>query len=150
MAAVAADPVTGTLTSKLKIEPKMFGGNQVIGVDDKPNNCPHVVDTIITTELDGTSVDTGMLSKFKSDKKDLALAFAKPAAAVFAILVALVLLKHFGLAMWQWVRRFRFGVQKTRARGKRIKAARKAHAPQATPTPSHPVSAPRDDLVSQD
>ena len=150
VAALATDPVTGTLTSKLKIQPKMFGGNQVIGVDDKPNNCPQVVDTIITTELDGKSVDTGMLSKFKADKKDLALAFAKPAAVVFAILIALVLLKHFGMAMWQWVRRFRFGVQKTRARGKRIKAARKAQAAHSSAGTSQPVAIEHDELVSHD
>lgn len=148
VAAVAADPVTGKLTSKLKIEPKMFGGNQVIGVDDKPNNCPRVVDTIITTELDGSLVDTGMLSKFTADKKDLVLAFAKPAAAVFAVLLGLVLLKHFGLAMWQWVRRFRFGVQETRARGKRIRAARKAQARHTGALP--PAPAEHDELVSQD
>ncbi len=154
VAAVAADPVTGKLVSKLKIQPAMFGGNQVIGVDDKPNNCPKVVDTIITTEVDGKPVDTGMLSRFKADKKDIALAFAKPTAAIFAVLLALVLLKHFGVVMWQWVRRFRYSLQKSRARSKRLKAARRAQnaafakpgSPAALNAPA--ATNPDDELVS--
>jgi hypothetical protein len=122
--AVSADPVSGALISKLKIPPPSFGGNQVIGVDDRPNNCPKLIDPILTTEIDGKAVDTGMLSGLKKDKREIATSFLWPALAVFGVLVVLVLLKHFSVRLWRGIRRLRYGMSRSRARTRRMRAAR--------------------------
>ena len=97
---VAAEiaPVSGRLHSKVKPTPQLFGGDQVVGVDDATVVCPTYDDPIITRMIDGTPVETGILTPFLEDKRDLFWSVAKPALIVVAVLVGLVLVKR--AIMW--------------------------------------------------
>ena len=90
------DPVYGALSSRVRPPEPTFGGNDVIGVDDLSVTCPELDDPIRTLNLDGTSVDSGVLSLLTEDRRLLLATLAVPAALVAAALLALVLLKMFG------------------------------------------------------
>lgn len=99
------DPVYGALSSRVRPPEPIFGGNEVVGVDDVSVECPTLDDPARTLQLDGTSVDSGVLSLLLDDRRLLLATLAVPAALVFVTLLALVVLKTFGrLAMsgfWQ-------------------------------------------------
>jgi len=99
------DPVYGSLSSTVRPPEPTFGGNDVIGVDDVSIICPTIDDPVRTLNVDGTSVNSGVLSLLTEDRRLLLATLAVPAALVFAALLALVVLKMFGrLAMsgvWQ-------------------------------------------------
>lgn len=92
--AVEVDLETGRLESKVKPVARLFGGDQVVGVDDPDVVCPESVDPVITRMIDGTSIETGILTPLIGEKRDILWSFARPALIVVAVLVALVLLKH--------------------------------------------------------
>jgi hypothetical protein len=132
LVAVRANPTTKRLTSKLRDAPPLFGESQVVGVDNKPTNCPAQPDLIITTKPDGTRLDTGMLAGLSKEKKQIAWAFLEPALIVMAIFVALVLAKHF---ITGTARLTSYGVRRLRRRAAlRAMVARQRSGP-ATPAP---------------
>ncbi len=90
------DPTYGVLASTVRPAEPSFGGNDVIGVDDLAVDCPSLDDPIRTLNLDGTSIDSGVLSLMTDDRRLLLATLAVPAAIVFVALLALVLLKSFG------------------------------------------------------
>jgi hypothetical protein len=90
------DPVYGVLSSRVRPAEPTFGGNDVVGVDDLAVSCPELDDPIRTVNLDGTSIDSGVLSLLTEDRRLLLATIAVPAALVTAALLALVLLKMFG------------------------------------------------------
>jgi hypothetical protein len=91
-----ADPVYGVLSSTVRPAEPTFGGNDVVGVDDIAVTCPRLDDPVRTVNLDGTSVDSGVLSLMTGDRRLLLATIAVPTAIVFAALLALVILKTFG------------------------------------------------------
>lgn len=99
------DPVYGSLSSSVRPPEPTFGGNDVVGVDDTAVECPVIDDPVRTLNVDGTSVDSGVLSLMTEDRRLLLATFAVPAAIVFAALLALVVLKTLGRlamsGMWQ-------------------------------------------------
>ena len=101
---VAPDPDTGLLTSKVRPEAPLFGGDAVIGADDSDINCQRVGDPIRTLLVSGESVDTGVLTPLKEERSALLMAFLRPLAVAFGVLVALVLLKHLLFAVGRSVR----------------------------------------------
>ncbi|HSL72963.1 MAG TPA: hypothetical protein VK853_00760 [Ilumatobacteraceae bacterium] len=100
-----SDPVFGVLSSRVRPPTPNFGGNDVIGVDDLAVDCPELDDPIRTVNVDGTSVDTGVLSLLTEDRRLLAATIGVPTAIAFAVLLALVVLKTFGrlaaTSVWQ-------------------------------------------------
>lgn len=90
------DPTFGVLASTVQPAEPTFGGNDVVGVDDLAVDCPTLDDPIRTLHVDGTSVDSGVLSLMTADRRLLLATVAVPAAIVFAVLVGLVLAKMFG------------------------------------------------------
>ncbi len=90
------DPVYGVLASTVRPPEPTFGGNDVVGVDDLAVDCPAIDDPIRTLQVDGTSVDSGVLSLMTEDRRLLLATLAVPTMIVFAILLALVLLRMFG------------------------------------------------------
>ena len=90
------DPVYGVLSSRVRPAEPTFGGNDVIGVDDLSVTCPELDDPIRTLNLDGTSVDSGVLSLLTEDRRLLLATIAVPAALAVAALLALVVLRVFG------------------------------------------------------
>ena len=91
------DPVYGALSSTVRPPEPTFGGNAVVGVDDSAVECPVFDDPVRTLNVDGTSVDSGVLSLLSDDRRLLAATFAVPAAIAFATVLALVVLKTFGV-----------------------------------------------------
>lgn len=96
---VALDPLRGMLRSKVRLEPPLFGGDAVIGVDDTDVRCPLVEDGVKTLRADGTEVDTGVLAPLKTAKKSLLKAIVKPLGIAFVILVVLASMKLLIFAM---------------------------------------------------
>jgi len=93
---VGLDPVFGVLSSTVRPAEPTFGGNDVVGVDDLAVECPEIDDPVRTLRVDGTSVDSGVLSLMTEDRRLLLATLAVPAAIVFAVLLALVVLRLFG------------------------------------------------------
>jgi hypothetical protein len=91
-----SDPVYGVLSSTVRPAEPNFGGNDVVGVDDIAVSCPRLDDPVRTLNVDGTSVDSGVLSLMTDDRRLLLATIAVPAALVFAALLALVVLRMFG------------------------------------------------------
>lgn len=90
---VSFDGGTGRLVSKVREPAPLFGGNQVVGIDDADAACPEVEDPVQTLHLDGTTIDTGVLSPLFEQRRDLVAAIALPALWAFAVLVGLAALK---------------------------------------------------------
>src|SRR6056297_138519 len=91
------DPVFGTLSSTVRPPEPTFGGNAVIGVDDSAVECLRLDDPVRTLDVDGTSVESGVLSLLTEDRRLLASTLAVPVAIAFAVLLALVVVKVFGV-----------------------------------------------------
>jgi hypothetical protein len=89
---VGADPETRRLTSKVSEAAPLFGGNQVVGVNDSAS-CPAQDDPIRTIHPDGSGVESGLLHPLTSDKQGLARALLLPAAWAFLALVVLASVK---------------------------------------------------------
>jgi hypothetical protein len=81
------------LSSKVRPATQLFGGSATIGLTEKGTECPRVDDPVRTLYVDGTEIETDMLAAFASKKKEIALAFVKPIAVVFAVVLALVLVR---------------------------------------------------------
>jgi hypothetical protein len=93
------DPEHATLSSNVRPPEPNFGGNDVVGVDDSAVACPTVDSAVRTLMVDGTDVDSGVMSLLFDDRRVLLATIAVPAAIAFAALVVLVLLRMFvGLA----------------------------------------------------
>ncbi|MDA0371682.1 MAG: hypothetical protein O3C62_09910 [Actinomycetota bacterium] len=89
--AVGVDDDTGRLMSKVRDPEPLFGGNQVIGIDERPLNCPEVEDGVRTVTMNGTSVESGVLAPLSADRNGLLRALTLPALWVFGGLVALAI-----------------------------------------------------------
>lgn len=90
------DPAYGALSSTVRPDEPTFGGNDVIGVDDTAVVCPVIDDPIRTLNVDGTSVNSGVLSLLFDDRRLLMATIAVPTALAFAALLALVALRFLG------------------------------------------------------
>ncbi len=64
-----------------------------------------IEDPVRTFHVDGSEIEASLLKGLSSRKKDIALAFAKPILAVFAIVLALVLIRWVVTALYVAIRR---------------------------------------------
>ncbi len=94
-----ADPVTRVLYSKVRVPAPLFGGDAVIGVDDSDVRCPRVEDGVKTLLVDGSEVDSGVLTPLKTAKRSVATAVLKPLGIAFIVLVVLASMKLLIFAM---------------------------------------------------
>ncbi|MCU1397799.1 MAG: hypothetical protein JWN62_908 [Acidimicrobiales bacterium] len=93
------------LTSKVREDKPVLGGNAVIGLTEKAVACPVIEDPVRTFHVDGTEIDASMLKGLSDDKKGIALAFAKPIGAVIAIVLALAAIRWMFAAIFLAARR---------------------------------------------
>lgn len=84
----------GELASTVRPPEPLFGGNDVIGLNDVDIECPVIDDPVRTVLPDGTSVDSGILSPLFDDRRKLLATIGVPTGIVFAALLGLVLLRH--------------------------------------------------------
>lgn len=89
LVAVGLDTDSGRLQSKVRDPEPLFGGNQVIGIEERPLDCPEVEDAVRTLLTDGSSVESGVLAPLSTDGSGLLRAILLPAVWVFGGLVAL-------------------------------------------------------------
>lgn len=92
----AVDPAYGVLSSAVRPPEPNFGGNAVVGIDDTAVVCPNLDDPVRTVNLDGSSVDSGVLSLLVEDRRLLLATIVVPVVVVFAALLVLVVLRVFG------------------------------------------------------
>ena len=98
LVSAAVEPDLGRLASTVAPAAPLFGGNDVIGVDDTDEECPEIETTVVTLHTDGTSVDSSVLSPMFDDGRVLLATIGVPAAVAGVVLVALVLLR----SVWRW------------------------------------------------
>ena len=94
LVSAAVDADIGALASKVSPDAPLFGGDAVVGVNDREIDCPNIDDPIQTINVDGTPVESGLLTPFFDDKRLLLATILVPAAIVGAVLVGLVLLRR--------------------------------------------------------
>lgn len=90
----SVDPVIGVMASKVTPETPLFGGDAVIGLEDTDVDCPVLDDPVQTLDLDGTAVESGLLSPMLEDRRLLLATIGVPAAIAGAALIALVMLRR--------------------------------------------------------
>ena len=95
----------GRLFSKVAATDLLFGGDAVIGLTETSADCPVIEDQIRTLHTDGSDVETSMFIGLSGSKTKIALAFVKPLAVVFAVILALVLVRWLFTAIFVSVRR---------------------------------------------
>ena len=94
LVSAAIDASIGTLASKVTPDAPLFGGDAVVGLEDTEVVCPVVDDPVQTINVDGTPVESGLLTPLLADKQLLLATIAVPAAIVGAVLLGLVLLRR--------------------------------------------------------
>lgn len=87
--AVGFDETKGRLVSKVRDPEPLFGGNQVIGIGERNLDCPEIEDAVRTLDMDGRSVESGVLAPLGDDTRGVVRALLLPAAWVFGGLVVL-------------------------------------------------------------
>jgi hypothetical protein len=121
------DGVTGRLVSTVRQPAPLFGGNQVVGVDDSDVDCPVFEDPVRTLMTDGSSVESGVLAPMIADSGGIARALLLPALWLFLGLVALAAIKNLLWASGREVKRMiRRGDPLTEPARRR---SRRAHRP---------------------
>ncbi len=94
LVAAAVDPGIGALGSKVAPEALLFGGDAVVGLEDTEVECPVIDDPVMTLNVDGTPLESGLLKPFFEDRSLLLATIGVPAAIVAVALVGLVLLRR--------------------------------------------------------
>ena len=117
---VGAAPLDGSLVlaSKVRDSKPLFGGNAVIGVNDKTLECPTVDDPIRALHVDGSEIDSGVLNGLGGAKRQIVMAVAVPVFWAFVVVIVLVLFRWLLAAMLVVVRRA--------AAGERMSAMRRS------------------------
>ncbi|MEY4224196.1 MAG: hypothetical protein RIS33_1130 [Actinomycetota bacterium] len=112
--AAALDDEANRLFSKVRDPEPLFGGNQVIGIEERNLDCPDLEDAVRTLTIDGRSVESGVLAPLADDSRGLIRAVLLPFAWVFGGLVASAVIAN--------------GVRALASRSRRRQAARAASA----------------------
>lgn len=98
------DEGTGVLVSTVRPPSPLFGGDEVASIDDSDVDCPRLDDPVRTLLLDGTSVDSGVLSSLDGSGRSILRAVLQPVGVALAVLVGLVVLKLLAFAVGRSVR----------------------------------------------
>jgi hypothetical protein len=117
----AIDPDVRVLASTVRAPAPLFGGNEIAGADDADVDCPTVDTPVRTLLLDGSSVETGVLTPLKDAEKRILRAVLAPVGGAFAVLLGLVIVKHLFFAFGRSLRDL--GVTDRPTRRQRRKAA---------------------------
>lgn len=104
--AVGLDGATNRLVSKVRDPEPLYGGSQIIGMNDSGSDCPEVEDAVRTLTMDGRSVESGVLAPLKSAEKKLLRAVLLPFVWVFGGLLVLATVRAVVVVMWRAGRRY--------------------------------------------
>ncbi|NDE60187.1 MAG: hypothetical protein EB010_12365 [Acidimicrobiia bacterium] len=103
--AAALDDETNRLFSKVRDPEPLFGGNQVIGIEERNLDCPDLEDAVRTLTIDGRSVESGVLAPLADDSRGLIRAVLLPFVWVFGGLLGLATLRALVVTVWRSGRR---------------------------------------------
>lgn len=90
----ALDATTGRIYSRVTEEAPLFGGNEVADINNSGVVCPNFADVARTLNVDGSSVESGVLSGLSGESDRVVLAVVVPAGLVLLGLVTLVLIRR--------------------------------------------------------
>jgi hypothetical protein len=90
------NPELGALFSNVRPPEPLFGGNDVIGLNDTDIDCPVIDDPVRTLLPGGESVDSGVVTPLFRDKRLLLATIGVPIVVAFAVVIGLVVLRN----MW--------------------------------------------------
>jgi len=90
----ALDATTGRIFSRVTKEAPLFGGNEVADINNSGVVCPNFADVARTLNVDGSSVESGVLSGLSGESDRIILALVIPAGLVLLGLVTLVLIRR--------------------------------------------------------
>jgi hypothetical protein len=82
----------------------LFGGDAVVGLDDSDIDCPELDDPVRTFLADGAAVEASLLTPLDGSGDKLRRAVLLPFAVAFAVLLALVVVKHLVFAFGRALR----------------------------------------------
>jgi len=94
----ALDATTGRIYSRVTDEAPLFGGNEVADIDASGVTCPSFPDVARTLNVDGSSVESGVLSGLSGETDRVVFAILIPVGLVLLGLVTLVLIRRLILA----------------------------------------------------
>jgi hypothetical protein len=103
--AVGVDAESGALYSKVRDPEPLFGGSQIIGMDDSDADCPEIEDAVRTLTIDGGPVESGVLAPLSDAKGRMARAILLPFVWVFGGLLGLATLRALVVTVWRSGRR---------------------------------------------
>lgn len=87
------DPVLGVLASRIRPEPPMFGGDDVVGLVDTEVECPGFEDPARTLRPDGSVVDASVVGPLFERRSQLAGAVLLPVGVAFGLVFVLASLR---------------------------------------------------------
>lgn len=88
------DAATGRIFSRVTESAPMFGGNQVADINNSGVVCPTFADPARTLNVDGSGIESGVLSGVKGHTSRIVVALVVPAALVLLGLITAVLLRR--------------------------------------------------------
>lgn len=103
--AVGVNTETGALYSKVRDPEPLFGGSQIIGMDNSDADCPEIEDAVRTLTIDGAPVESGVLAPLSNARGRLARAILLPFVWVFGGLLGLATLRALAVTVWRSGRR---------------------------------------------
>lgn len=98
--AVGVNSSNGRLFSKIRDPEPLLGSSQVVGLNSGVN-CPEVEDAVRTLDLDGRSVESGVLAPIREAQGRVIRSIVLPLAWILGILVVLATLRNIGSAFLQ-------------------------------------------------
>lgn len=116
------DPYTKRLVSKVSPPAPRFGGNQVVALDEL--DCPTYRDPVRTLDLDGTSVESGVLTPLYGEGRALLRAVLLPVVWVFGALLAIATLRSVLVWLLRGLMRLRSGPGQNAPRPQRSHSGR--------------------------
>ena len=90
----ALDATSGRIYSRVTESAPLFGGNQVADINNSGVVCPTFADPARTLHVDGSTIESGVLSGLKGESSRLVIAIVVPALLVLLGLVTLVLIRR--------------------------------------------------------
>lgn len=98
--AAGVNASNGRLFSKIRDPEPLLGSSQVVGLNSGVN-CPEIEDAVRTLDLDGRSVESGVLAPIRDASGRVIRSIVLPLAWVLGILVILATFRNVGAAFLQ-------------------------------------------------
>ncbi len=131
------DPATGLLTSKVREPAPLFGGDAVLGIDDKDVTCPTAEDPVMTLSAAALPIDSGLLTPLRHAKSDLLFAVLRPVVVAFLVLVGIAMAKQLLFAGGRSLRAATV-TERSRPAQTRLRRARVLRTARRAPQPRPP------------